>query len=237
MSKIDGNSGVTPPQQPADHNKTEKAVGTLGDKTVSPLSLDENLQQELQTKVSPDIDISDRFVSHPPLNKETLSLLRNLVREKSWEGVREALDQRVKSLEHFDQLAQIAPDNLPLEAQQLIINRYAGIATERIVGHLTNLKGSAQEQLDSLNLYFIRPDSPHNAVKTVCRSVSDDFMQASKFQSSLGQSLKDQLETRSFGLLKQHLISLDRQVAAKGSPEQIQKNNWQINQRNIEVRE
>ena len=235
MSKIDGNSGVTPPRQPANTNQTEKPVGTLGDKTVSPLSLDENLQQGLQSKVHHDIDLSDRSISHPPLNKETLSLLRNLVREKSWEGVREALNQRVKTPEHFEQLAQIAPKNLPLEAQQLVIDRYADIATEQIVGHLTNLKGSAQEQLDSLNLYFILPDSPHNAVKTVCQSVSNDFMQASQFEPELKQSLTKQLENRSFGQLQQHMAKLDRRVAIEGSPEQIKKNNWQINQRGIEV--
>ena len=216
-------------------SQPEQTAGKLGNKTVTTHNLEENLQQGLQSKTQPDTGISDRQISHPPLKKETLTMMRELVKEKSWEGFREALEQRVKTLEHFDQLASITPQKLPLEAQQLVINRYADIATEHIMSHLTDLKGSAQEQLDSLNLYFIRPDSPHNAVRTLCRSVTNDFMQASNFEPSLGQSLRDQLETRSFGLLQQHLTKLDRQVAAEGSPEQIEKNNWQVNQRRIEV--
>lgn len=232
---IDGSSGVTPPQKPVTTSQPEQTSGKLGSKTVTTHNLEENLQQGLQSRVQPDTGISDRQVSHPPLKKEILTMIRKLVKEKSWKGVREALEQRVKTPEHFDQLATITPQKLPLEAQQLMVNRYADIATERIMGHLTDLKGDAQEQLDSLNLYFIRPDSPHNAVRTVCRSVTNDFMQVSNFEPSLGQSLRDQLETRSFGLLQQHLTKLDRQIATEGSPELIEKNHWQINQRRIEI--
>ncbi|AMO57838.1 hypothetical protein GZ77_12865 [Endozoicomonas montiporae] len=233
--KIDNNSGITPPIQPESTPQTEPPVGKLGSKTVSPHSLDENLQQGLQSRAQPDKEITDRSVSRPPLSKEKLDLVRDLIRNKSWGGVQNVLNEDVKSLEHFDQLAEIAPRKLPLEAQQLVVNRYAEVAAERIHAQLTDLKGSASEQLDSLNLYFIRPDSPHNAVKIICRSVSNDFMQASKFQPSLEQSLRDQMETHSFKLLKRSVKILDEQVATEGSPEQKRKNLWQINQRLIEV--
>ena len=231
--KIGDGSGVTPPQQPVSPTPPEKPVGALGNKKVTPHNFDENLQQGLQQGKQPEKSIPSRSVSLPPLKQETLTMIRKLVNEKQWEGVRNALDLHVKTLDHFDQLSQIAPETVPLEGQRLIANRYATLAADRVSINLSDFPGSSRDQLDGLINYLDRPDHPHSPVKATCRAVADDFMQTSKFESSLKHSLTDQMETRVFSTLLQTALELSKEMKATASPEDMTtlkqlENQWRI---------
>lgn len=235
MSKIGGDSNVTPPQPPTTPSQAENNadVGTLGNKKVTSHNLDKNLQQGLQQGKLSEKGIPNRSVSLPPLKQEVLTMIHKLVNEQQWEGVRNALDLHVKSLDHFDQLSQIAPKSIPLEGQKLIANRYAAVAADRVSSTLSEFPGSARDQLDGLINYLDRPDHPHSAVKATCRAVTNDFLQASKFEPSLRHSLTDQIETRVFSSLLQKAVDLNETVKMTASQEDLKTltqlaNQWQI---------
>lgn len=231
---IDG-SGKIPSQQPTVPQAPEKPAGTLGDKTVTPHDLDENLLegQEITRHTTALTDRS--VVVTEPASEDNIELIQNLIRTKQWDGVRSALDRHVTTLAHFDQLAAKVPDKLPLEGMQVITNRYGVLAAERITSNLADLEGTPGEQLDCLNLYFVQPHSPQNAVRTVVRAIVNDFMQNSGFDNNLKQSLTDQMETSVFHQLHRHAEALGIQVIAEGNPDLIKQVIQQSNQRKIEI--
>ena len=233
--KIGDGSGVTPPLQPTSSTPAEQTVGTLGSKKVTPHHLDENFQQGLQQGKQSEKSIPDRAVSYPPLKNETLTMIRKLVNDKQWEGVRNALDLHVKTLDHFDQLSRLASKKIPLEGQKLIANRYATLAADRVSSTLSEFPGSVRDQLEGLITYLDRPDHPHSAVKATCRAVADDFLQTSKFEPSLKHSLTDQMETRVLGTLLQKAVELNKEVKTTASAEDQKILNELANQWRLEI--
>ena len=232
--RIDGNQ--IPSEQPVVSQPPEKPVGTMGSKTITPHNLDDNLLEGQEISGHPSRTLEDRsVVATEPLSEDNMEMIRKLVTTMQWDGVRSALDKHVATLAHFDQLAAKLPDQLPLEGMQVITNRYSVLAAEKITNNLADLEGTLKEQLDCLNLYFVQPHSPHNAVRTVVRAVVNDFMQNSGFDSNLRQSLTDQMETSVFHQLHRYAETLDKQAIAEGNPELTKQVNQQATQRRIEI--
>ena len=233
--RIDGGGKVSF-EQPVAPQPPEKPVGTVGNKTVAPHGLDGNLLGGQKVSASRTKTLIDRAVSPAvPLSEDNIELIQNLVNTNQWNGVRSALDRHVTTLEHFDQLAAKVSDKLPLEGMRVITNRYGVLAAERITNNMADLEGPPREQLDSLNLFFVQPHNPHNAVRTVVRAVVNDFMQNSVFNANLKQSLTDQIEKSVFHQLHRHAETLGSQVIAEGNPELTRLVIEQANQRRMEI--
>lgn len=240
MTDITGSSGVTPPPPtttPPNQPPKKNNIGKLGALSVTPVNPDQPSLKEKQQITQSDTPISKRtaVVQTQALSKEQLKLILGLVNSKQWEGLQSALKIFVTSYEQFERLAEKTPAHIPTEAMQIIADRYAVLAAEKIAHQLKDIQGSAAEQLDNLNLLFVQPHNPHNPVRTVVSAVANDFMQTSGFSSSLQQSLTNLMETTVFHQLYHHALQLDKQAISSGDESVKTLVEQQATQRRIEI--
>ena len=236
MSGIDKSSGTntTSPQLPVAQT-AEETSGVMGDSKVTAQESNKQLndQPELSQKV--DQVIAQRSVTVAPLKNETINMTLTLIKNKSWEGVKQALEHQCQTLEHIEQLFQASSGNLSTEALALLADRYVAIQVDQIVANLTDLKGSAADQLDTLYHFYNSISSPNNAISAICRENIRDFNQNDKFDASLEKTTRKQLEEITFKRLTSHVESLESQVLSQGKKEQVEKITWLQTQRKIEL--